>query len=233
MMRKKTFFTILFIVIFLFGSHVNAQEYKPFKLGLKISPNIGWLNPTTKDYKSGNVAFGGVIGLVTDFYFSEQYAISTGLDFSFLGGSMKYRDQLITEQDTLTGDMVRKIRIIYIEVPLMLKMKTKMFGDFSFFGQAGFSAGFNLSSSAEDDFTSDQGAVVSEKRDFSGNTTLMRGAVCIGLGTEYHLDTSTRLVLGVNYSNSLNNVLKGTNSLTHSNVKAWLNYLELNIGIMF
>ena len=233
MIRKITYSTILISLIFLFGFQSNAQDYKPFKLGLKISPNLGWLNPNTKDYKSGNVAFGGVIGLVTDFYFSEQYAISTGLNFSFLGGSLKYRDQLITEQDTMIGDMVRKIRIIYIEVPLMLKMKTRQFGDFSFYGQAGFSAGFNLSSSAEDDFTSDQGKNFSEKKDFSGNTTLMRGAVCIGLGTEYHLDTSTRLILGINYSNSLNNVLKGTNSLTHSNVKAWLNYLELNIGVMF
>ena len=55
----------------------------------------------------------------------------------------------------------------------------------------------------------------------------------VGLGTEFNLDQSTRLFIGFDYSNSLNNILKGYNFKSGLNQKAYLNYAELNLGIMF
>ncbi len=230
--KKLLSITLLWCAIFSCGT-LSAQIKNPIKLGLKISPNLGWMNPTTKDYSSGKISVGGTIGFVSEFYFSERYAITTGLNFAFLNGNLKYADSLISKTDSVTGQMSRKVKITYLEVPLMIKMSTKQFGDFSFYGQAGFTAGFRLSSTAKDEFVSTKGETFNEKNDFSGNTTLMRVSANIGIGTEYHLDTSTRIYLGITYSNSLNNVLKGQNKITDSTVKAWLNYLELNIGILF
>ncbi len=231
--KTRLTMTLLISASLLCGS-LSAQIKDPIKLGLKLSPNLSWLNPTTKDYTSGKVSAGATIGFVTEFYFTERYAITTGLNFSFLNGGLKYDDKIpITGDSIASGHIYQKIRITYIEVPLMIKMNTKLFGDFSFYGMAGFAAGFNLSSKANNEFVSYQGNPFNEKKDFGDNTTLMRGSVNIGIGSEYHLDTSTRIFLGITYSNSLNNVLKGKNNITDSNVKAWLNYLELNIGILF
>lgn len=223
--------TLLCCAIF-FCRPLSAQTPNPIKLGLKISPNLGWMSPTTKDYSSGKISTGATIGLISEFYFAERYAITTGLNFAFLNGNLKYSDSL-RNTDTVFGQMNRKIKIIYLEVPLMIKMSTKQFGDFSFYGQAGFTAGFRLSATAKDEFVSTKGETFNEKKDFSGGTTLMRVSASIGIGTEYHLDKSTRIILGLTYSNSLNNVLKGQDFITKSDVKAWLNYLELNIGILF
>ena len=48
-----------------------------------------------------------------------------------------------------------------------------------------------------------------------------------------HIDESTLIFAGLTYSNSLNNVLTGYNSLSGANQKAFLNYAELNLGILF
>jgi hypothetical protein len=223
--------SMLGFAILICGS-LAAQNENPIKLGLKISPNLAWFRPTTTGYDNGKASAGATIGLVSEFYFSERYAFTTGLNFLFLNGNLKYQERIAVNSDSLTGTMNQKIGIIYIEVPLMLKMSTKEFGNFSFYGQAGFAAGFNLSSTSRESFES-QGNTYDSKKDYSGSTTLMRGSVNIGIGTEYHVDASSRIFVGITYSNSLNNVLKGENNMTRSDVKAWLNYLELNLGFLF
>lgn len=231
---KTTSTIILLLCSAIFSCGIlSGQTKEPIKLGLKVSPNLGWMNPSTKDYNSGKVSAGVTIGFVSEFYFSERYAITTGVNFAFLNGNLTYADTVNMDDYKGFGDVTRKVKITYLEVPLMIKMNTKMFGDFSFYGQAGFAAGFRLSSTAKDEVVNPKGETFNQKLDFNSNTTLMRGSVNIGIGSEYHLDTSTRIFLGITYSNSLNNVLKGENNITKSSVKAWLNYIELNIGILF
>jgi hypothetical protein len=40
-------------------------------------------------------------------------------------------------------------------------------------------------------------------------------------------------MLGLTYSNGLNNILKGTNDKTGLAAKSLMNYLEINIGFLF
>jgi hypothetical protein len=219
--------------LLLLSSGLLAQEKFPVKLGLKLSPNLGWLHPNTQDYSTGKASFGGTVGLISEFYFTERYAFTTGLNFEFLNGNMKFPYNATKDTTLVSGQMNQKVGITYIDIPLMLKMSTREFGNFSFYGQAGFSVGFNISSKVKEEFSSDQGFSYSDKKDFSSYTTLVRGSVNIGIGTEYHLDKATRILLGFAYSNSLNNVLKDKNNISNLDVKAWMNYLELNIGILF
>lgn len=206
-----------------------AQKMPDIKLGLKVSPNLSFLIPDTRDYKYDGVKMGGVIGLVSDFYFAEHYAFSTGFNFSILGGKLSYPDKMKTD----TGMVKSNLSFIYLEIPLMVKMVTKKYGRFSIFGQIGFGTGFRLTAHAQTDFTGKDGSVVSQKTDITPETTNIRESVLIGIGTEMHIDESTRIFAGFTYSNSLNNVLTGYNSLSGANQKAFLNYAELNLGILF
>jgi hypothetical protein len=211
---------------------VFAQKTPEIKLGLKIAPDISFMIPDTRDYAYNGVKMGGVIGLVSDFYFAEHYAFSTGFNFSLLGGKLRYPDKM-EGKDTVNGMVNSNLSFIYLEIPVMIKMFTKKFGPCTIFGQIGFGTGFRLTAHAKTDFTGDDGSVVSQKTDITSETSTIRESVIIGLGTEIHLDESTRLFVGFGYSNSLNNVLKGYNSKSGLNQKAFLNYAELNLGILF
>jgi len=125
------------------------------------------------------------------------------------------------------------LSFFYFEIPVMVKMFTKQFGKFSFFGQIGFGTGFRISATAKTAFTGNDGYTQNEKESITYQTTTIRESLIIGLGSEVHLDQSTRLFFGLGYSNSLNNVLKGYNTSSGLNQKAYLNYAELNLGVMF
>ena len=230
MIKKILCLTALCLISFVL---VRAQKQQEIKLGLKIAPDISFINPSTTGYTYDGVKLGAVIGLVSDFYFAERYAFSTGLNFSLLGGKINYPDRLITSsKDTLKGTTKSNMSFVYIEIPLMIKMFTKKFGDFSFFGQLGFGTGFRIASHATNEFTGYKGYTSSEKKDMMSKTTLIRESVLIGIGSEVYLDQSTRLFFGLGYSNSLNNILNGSDNLG-INQKAYLNYAELNLGVMF
>jgi hypothetical protein len=224
------------IIVLIFLSTTVIGQGSPVKLGLRVAPNIGWMTSSAKHYEGDGVSGGVTAGFVSEFYFSEHYAFSTGFNFLFLNGKLKYPDVQTPEGSTVqeTGILTRKYNFIYLEIPLMLKMKTKDFGKFDFFGQIGFGTGIRLKTKSKDSFQPETGDAVSSKNVITDQTSLIRESVLIGIGTEYHIDESTTLVVGVNYSNSLNNLLTGNNA-KYPDVKAQgvLNYIELNIGVLF
>ena len=223
---------LLLASICLFSSQAALAQKKPeIKLGLKFAPNLSFIIPTTPNYNYNGVKFGGVLGFVSDIYFAPHYAFSTGFNFAFLGGKISYPDRT-SEVATLEGTTHANMSFIYMEIPLMIKMFTKCFGKFSFFGQVGFGTSFRLNASSSYTFESTVGTTNTEKTDITNQTTVIKESVLIGIGTEVHLDQSTRLVMGLGYSHSLNNILHGSDAYD-SNRKAYLNYAELNLGVMF
>ncbi len=225
------------LFLFLFGcsqfSFIQAQE-KSVKLGLKVAPNIAWMSPETKHYNYDGITGGATIGLVTDFYFAKNYAFSTGFNFSFLNGKLTYGDSLLIGANQVYGQMNRKYKFVYLDIPYMIKLQTNTFGRFSFFGQIGFTTGFRISAKARDALDPGNGvAPVKENSNITSSTSLIRQAVIFGAGLEYHLDVNTRIFIGVDYSNSLNNILTGYNLASDLNEKAKLNFVELNLGVLF
>lgn len=216
-----------------FPTFGQAPE-QPLRLGIKAAPNIGWMAPETKDYSYNGITGGATIGLITDVYFAKNYAFSTGFNFSFLNGNISYNDSIYVGSDTLLTQIDRKYKFVYLDIPYMIKLQTNNFGRFSFFGQIGFSTGFRISAKARDQFDPGNGAgPTKENSNVTSNTTLIRQAVIFGAGLEYHLDVNTRIVFGINYSNSLNNLLTGHNIASDLNEKAQLNFVELNLGVLF
>jgi hypothetical protein len=228
----KKYIPLLLFVFVLSASRSVAQD-TPIRLGLKVSPLLSWMSPGTKYYNYNGLTGGLSAGLISDFYFAENYAFSTGFNFSFLNGKMKYDDILIENGDSINGVVDRKYNFLYLDIPYMVKMSTRPFGKFSIFGQIGFSTGFRISAKARDTFYPEGGTETENQSNISSSTTLIRQAVVVGLGTEFHIDEQTRIFLGATYSNSLNNILTGTNIRFGISEKALLNYAELNLGVLF
>ena len=222
------------VLILLFAPILlQAQKDFPIKLGLRVAPAISWLNPSTEGYESEGVRFGISAGLVTDFYFADNYAVSTGFSFLFPSGRLSYGDLLTIQGTQDTGVIDRIYNFYYLEIPLMIKMKTNQFGKFSFYGQIGFGTAFRLKATAKNYVTLEDGTTGETENEITNKTTLMRESVLAGIGLEFEIDKSTRLFGGVNYSNALNNVLTGKNLLTNEDAKGVSSFVELNIGVLF
>ena len=232
---KKISSIVFILILFCISGPVFCQGKSPMKLGLKIAPNIGWMSPGTKGYSSDGVRMGGTIGFVSDFYFSENYAFSTGLNFQYINGKLNYNDSSSIDNNPKMayGEIFRKYSLLYLEIPIMIKMKTKTFGKMSYFGQMGFGTGFCLKSTVKDHFEPVSGNSVDQQYDFNDGTALIRESILIGIGCEYHVDESSRILLGISYSNSLNNIFTGANHSTLLPEKTQLNFAELNIGFLF
>ena len=84
-MTMKKRFTV-FMTILLIPFLMVAQKESPVKLGLRIAPSISWLSPGTEGYDSEGIRAGISGGLVTDFFFAKNYAISTGFSIDFPSG---------------------------------------------------------------------------------------------------------------------------------------------------
>jgi hypothetical protein len=232
-MKKTVVIFLILVVVSGWGFHSYAQSV-PVKLGLKVSPCLSWMASQTKGYSYDGITAGAAIGLVSDFYFAEHYAFSTGFNFSFLNGKLSYADSLVLIGGGIVGERERKYKLIYLDIPYMLKMKTNTFGKFAFFGQIGFSTGFRMVAKAADVLTPEGGGESwKENSNINSETTLIRQAVLFGLGLEYSLDDNTRIFVGASYSNCLNNILKGKNAASSLTEKGHLNYAELNIGVLF
>ena len=226
----------LFSILFFGFSCAIGQSTQdsPVKLGIKAAPNMSWMAPETKHYNYDGLTGAATIGLIADFYFAKNYAFSTGFNFAFLNGRLTYADSLSYDTTTSFGTMSRKYKFFYLDIPYMIKLRTNPFGKFSFFGQIGFSTGFRMSAKTRETFEPEGGGdPIEENININSETTLIRQAVLFGIGLEYNLAENTRIILGVNYSNALNNVLKGHNKHTDFNQKALLNFVELNLGVLF
>ena len=222
---------LLAISLILFFTKAGFSQNSPVRLGLKVAPCISWMNPNEKNYIYNGASAGISFGFISEFYFTEHYAISTGFNFSFLSGNLQFP----YAQSPDTGILDRKYNFRYLEIPLMMKMKTKQYGNFSFFGQIGFGTGFNLRTKVNDDFmTQNHGTITDKKNLTTSEVCFIREAILVGLGTEYKIDESVSLIVGLSYSNSLNNVLLGKNTKDNGLTnRSSLNYAELNIGVLF
>jgi hypothetical protein len=223
----------LILAFLLFPLLLAAQPKNPVKLGLRVAPSINWITTPTEGYQSDGIRGSANLGLITDFYFAKNYAISSGFSVLFPSGKMSYRDLIPYNDTVITGDVSAIYKFIYFEIPVMVKMSTNDFGKFSFFGQVGFGTGFRVKATSKADFVGDNGVTQTATPNISNKTHVMRESIIAGIGFEFHVDESTSLFAGVNYSNSLNNVFKSVNLLTNQEVKGLPNFAELSLGVLF
>lgn len=233
-----------FIVLMMVISISSQAQQKPFKFGFKLSPAVSWLSPDAKNYEGNGSDFTFSWGLIADITLMENYYLATGFNVSYFGGKLKY-PHIATEESSgipmdYTGEMQRDYNLRYIEVPMALKMKTnELAKNLKFFGQIGINTGFNIRAKANDEFSgtntlTGKYSYAENKLDIKEETTLVKASLLVGAGTEYVIDESVSVVIGINFNNGFTNVLKGSNTVDNSiDAKAVPYYFELNLGVIF
>ncbi len=246
-----------FISLFSY-SQDEEQTYRPFRFGLKASPNIGWLKPETNGYKYNGLSLGFSYGIMTDIALgTNNYAFSTGIEVAYFGGRVAHPNFVRVDNTSYVGNSAFSYNMQYLNIPLHLKLKTNEIGYLTYFAHFGVDAGMKLKSNANIEHTL-AGSVgqfsYSEKKvDVSEHIRLFRPAMCIGIGTEYNISGNTSLLIGASFHNGFANIFnsKKTVYVTDSNgvvqtspggliaitdskrAHARTNYIALTVGIFF
>jgi hypothetical protein len=241
-MKKLFIFTVL--IVFLANAASNAQEDRKIRFGLNAAPSIAWLKAQEKSVKGDGLSLRFKYGLVFDYKFADNFWFGTGLDITYLGGSLNYQyPAFIKEDEVSSTNNSNYIKVNsasytaqYLELPLTVKMKTNEINNMVYFAQVGLNNGFRLD--AKTKFGS------FNKVKTLNDAALIRIAINISGGVEYNLTGTTSLLLGITYNNGFTNLLSGSSdfvkidlknngALTDLNTNVRSNYIGLNIGFLF
>ena len=204
---KKIIFT-LFIVILM---TINASaQYKPFQFGLKIEPGIGWAKLDSENPYNNKAKMNFNWGFVGNFYFVENYGMSTGFNIKFINCEYSFENAI-----------TRTIQTQYLEIPLGMTMRTEMINDIRIMGNVSYGMGFLL------DVNEKNYNAVGEEIIMSAQYAKMRHALIVKLGVEYYVYKGSCLTAALVFNNNFVNIYKDNQQ------DVLLNNLCLEIGFMF
>lgn len=222
---KKIVIRILFLF---FTSQVHAQmntvRNYGFRLGLTAYPTFGIISPDEGKSKGTNLGF--AYGLMGDFNFAENYSFNTGLTITTINGKS-------TEINTMPYHAIfsstapvaynLKYKMQYVEIPLVLKLKTSKIDEMKWFGQFGLSNGFKIKARQDAETAT---AVVADNRNSADWTRFYRAGLVIGGGCEWDLGAHTSLIAGLSFNNGLTNITTSKNTVRN-------HFVSLNLGVFF
>ncbi len=211
----------------------TEKESKGFRFGLQFSPQLCWLKNQDKLTNASGVKFGFNYGLIADFSLAQRYAFATGINISQNSGTIQHNDTVMFNsfnKDTfLIGTKVNYAKIQYIEIPLVLKLKTNEIGYLTYFGQFGFNLGVctGVKGSISDPLNSTHNKV---DENLGPDISPFNLSLNIGAGIEYSLSKSTAFVTSISFHNGFLDI---SDSPKNFKSKSILNQIELRLGILF
>ncbi len=203
--------------------------------GLYISPVVSWLKPDSKNITKDGSRFGFGFGIPVDINFSKNFAFTTGIAYTNLGGSLKYADSIpkfeaVDSIYSLAKNSVVKYKTSFIEIPLAFKGKTNEIGYITYFLKAGVSPQFRFKAKGDVGSLNTGDDIKAEVRSFNMGYN-------IGGGIEYSLGGSTKLLVEALFTNGLTNFTKvetlKKGATATKNEKTIMNSISLKVGILF
>lgn len=237
-MRKKL---IALAFIFFISANAFAQtettdrgsgESKGFRFGLQFSPHLDWTKAQDKHTTSSGVKVDFNYGLVADFSIALRYAVSTGINISQYSTIIRHEDTL-TMFNSFPNDSFRlgtkaSYKLQYIDIPLVLKLKTNEIGYVTYFGQFGFD--LSVCTKSRGDISDNSGVRNKDDENLGPDISPFNLALNIGGGIEYSLSKSTAFITSLSFHNGFLDI---SDSPKDFKSKTILNAVELKVGILF
>lgn len=236
-------------LIFCFLTAINAQEAVRF--GFQLSPTFGWMSTDKNTVTSNGINLGLKLGLMGEFYFQENYAVTTGLGFAFnAGGTVLHEregEYWIESGEDIPQecrDFFRengpnlKYAIQYVEIPIGLKLRTREFGYIRYYVEPNLGLGFRTQATGDVRNAGDE----CNDMNIREEVALLNLFWGIGAGVEYSVSESTSIVGGIGTQFSFVDVTSGedvvyrdgsvTSAFTQD-PKSVVRALVLRLGVMF
>ena len=210
----------MIFILFLATGSVIGQD---IKFGIQFDPTITWLRSDVNDVTRDGVRLGFDLGMSVDYFFSQNYALATGISLFNMGGTLKYDKEisLHTKDGTeiIEPDGTVKYKIQYVKIPVALKFKTVEIGRFTYSANMGFDPMIRVSTRVN---FNDIKNVQANKE-----TKLFNIGWHFGLGGQYSLGGETAIFVGLTFMNTFADITKPAHD------KITSNNLMLRIGVVF
>ena len=197
----------IFLALLALAATVGSASAQ-VEIGLKISPSVSSLraeSPTGNAFKSdgSKLRFGG--GLVVDYFFGENYAVSTGLLLTGKGGTVSYSD-VTAPASSAMATVKQDISLQYLELPLTVKLFTNEVAPatrlyFQLGGSLNVPIGTRINGSK---FYTDPATGKESKA--GDHISFYDTDALVGFGAEYQLGKSTKVFGGFSYHRGLANI---------------------------
>ncbi len=242
-----------FALLFGFSTALQAQIQpidQKVRLGLNVSPTLGWIAIDNRGYDPDGVRMGLKFGLRSEFrlFKVNNYAFSTGLFAHLTGGKMVHPGVEKTDSLYTQYTVNSTYKVSSINIPLTIKLKTNEIGYVVYWGQFGVDAGFNFR--AREDRTLTNASENSTEKNLTANdkVNIFYAGLDLQLGVELNISGNTNVVLGVGYTNGFTPLFAGSayktkdgkvvldnngNPVYDSKFASRQNYFTLVLGIMF
>ena len=220
------------LVLIMFTITMKAQDkVKPFDFSFRMGPNLSWFKSNSDAVSNNGSIIGFSWGATCEFPFQKNYAFISGFNIHFAGGKVNYAG-------TKEGSAVfvdERYSIKYLELPLMLKIKTNEVNGVLFYGQIGLGTAFRLNSRVKRSFQlPPSSSVYFAPEDINSDnlTSFIRESLLIGIGAQYLFQENLKLTGGLNFNNGFTDILK-KGPYNSADPKVISNFVELNIGLVF
>jgi hypothetical protein len=165
------------------------------------------------------------MGIMTDFFFSQRYAFSTGILFNQKGGKLIYPNNIgfkTSDGDILIPEGTSiKYNFRYLGIPIGLKFKTIELGYMTYWLNVGLNPEARIGSSAATESN------ILNKQNANKEASLFSLNYFLKGGVEYSLGGETALVGGVGFSSGIFDITK------RSPDKVFPKTVSLVLGILF
>lgn len=235
------------IPLFAFSLMLATLTYgQDIRFGFQLSPSFSWMSTNTNKVNRSGTNLGLKLGMLSEYYFRENYAFVSGIGFAFnyggtllheFGGNYWTKSDLSANLQELPRDAKLKYGIQYVEIPAMLKMRTREFGYLRYFLEPGITFGFKTQARGSIKATGvgDDAEKINIRREVNG-LNLSWG---VGGGVEYSLSENTSLVGGLGFQIGFtdatddNGTVFADNGPRKEDSKGTVSAIVLKIAIMF
>jgi hypothetical protein len=244
--------SLIFCLLFVATITSSLQAQGDIRFGFQVSPTFGWMTTNDNLINSDGTNLGLKLGLITEFYFRDNYSFTTGINFQLnSGGTLYYEDSFeevsiwnedidgVSEFD-FAGNTSFKYDLQYVEIPFGLTLRTREFGYLRYYVQPLFSLGF-LTQSRGKVNSPDNVIDPEESFDIGTATNAFNLGWGLGAGVEYSISEGTALVGGIAFQSGFADVTRDKNTSIQragraageDDSRGKINSIVLRLGIMF
>jgi len=208
------------VILFLAASSVFGQI---FRFGILFDPTVTWLRSDVKDVTRDKARIGLDIGMTADYFFSRNYAFSSGISLFNMGGTLKYINgiTLNTKDEKVTIEPGGKViyMVQYVKIPAAMKFKTVEIGRITYSADLGFDPMIRVSTRVN---------YYDVKKVKANRETKFFNLGChFGGGAQYSLGGDASIFAGLSFMNTFLDMTK------QSHDKITSNNLVFRIGVLF
>lgn len=248
-MIRYFFFSLLLIAGF---TAVQSQATQgDLRFGFQLSPTFSSMNTNNNQINGDGTNLGLKLGLMTEYYFRDNYSFSTGLNFHLnAGGTLFYEntfelvdiwnDGIEGVSDTsFVGGASFKYNLQYVEIPVAMTLRTREFGYLRYFVRPAFNIG--ILTQARGNVKNAPYVDAEESFDIGSAVNGVNLGWGLSAGVEYTVSSNTTLIGGIGFQSGFadittdknTTIMRSGRSAKEDDSRGKLSSIVLTLGVMF